>query len=246
MKRIICLFFMISLLTPLPVFADVLIEPDDSFYRWHADECYSLNKYYTAKEGVPVYQSPNSWLQLDQAEAGSTFLIEWVYTADNGDEWGLCESQKVSFWIAMNHLSPLYSHDEFIQEHASELMDQTITFNPTKSGYLILYEYPGSTWISDVLNTEWISEDSFTVHTVYFDDNGNQWGYMPYYMQHNGWINFDADISAEKINHNAPVIFLPKTSLFSFTLVPVLLLCLFTAAIAWHFYRKRGVHHESV
>ncbi len=240
MKRIIILFFIISVLMHVPVYADVLIEPDDSFYKWHADECYSVNKYYTAQNNTPVYHSPNSWFQFDEAEKGSTFFIEWIYTESNGDQWGLYEGHTISYWVSMNDLIPLYSHDEFMTEHASEIIENEVTFYPEQTGWVILYEYPGSTWISDILDTDWIGEGSFTVRTIYIDSDGNQWGYMPYYMKHNGWFNLTHPVSSKEPVRCSPEIYVPEKEGLNILLAVffVVLACTLTAFVSVFFLKK--------
>ena len=229
MKLILCLLIMLAF--PVTINADVLIEPEDNFYKWHSDECTSCNKYYTAAAEVPVYSSPDALKAFDTAESGSIFYIEWIYT-DRNEQWGLYEGNDISYWVSMHALKPVYSHDEFCDDFESEIISKEASFNINESGWIILYEYPNSTWISDVLNSEWVNESSFTVHTLYTDSQGNQWGYIPYWMQHQGWINLSDPVSKTEPVRTSFEIYIPSHRPVNIGLAAfaVLTICGLTAA----------------
>lgn len=240
-KWIYLIFSLLLLIHPVTLLADVLIEPEDSFYRTHADECTSERKYYEASTSVSILSSPNDKKGYSTAPSGSVFYISWIYTNKQGNQWGLFDGVEVSYWVKMDDLFPVYSHAEFSVEHASEIMDKDMTFNPDKKGYVCLYEYPGSTWISDILDTEWISPDSFTVHQIYVDEQGHHWGYMPYYMQHNGWINLDDAIVESEPERNVPVIFIPNEKPASPPLIGIIVIavCTLTGTLYFIIHKRK-------
>lgn len=242
MKKIViflfaCVFLALNVHT---AYADVLIEPEDSFYRNHADECHSERKYYISEAPVSILSSPNDKRGYSTAPVDSCFYISWIYTDKKGNQWGLYDGVDVSYWVKMDQLVPIYSHEEFMSEHASEIIEESITFNPDQNGYVTLYEYPGSPWISDVLNTEWISEGSFTVHQIYVDEQGQRWGYMPYYRMHNGWINLDDAITENEPQRVAPVIFIPseKPSSILWISIMVIAVCAITGILYVRKHKK--------
>ena len=240
MKRLICLL-LTCLFICQPVFADVLFEPEDSFYKRHAEECEPLNKFYTSEHEVNVYKNPESSKALDTAQSGSIFYLEWVYTDENGAQWGLYENDEVSYWVNMAELEPVYSHDEFTQQHQNEITVISETVDTSDSGYVIFYEYPNSTWISDIMNTDWFESGSLSVSLVYVDEDGTCWGYTPYFMMASGWVNLDKSVSETEPVRNSFEIYVPENTSSSTLMITMLVctVCIITGLAALLLFRKK-------
>ena len=77
--------------------ADVIWEPENLFYKMHADDCEYHNRNYIANgpEGeVIVYKSPEVKLKIETIENGMSVNIYYLYEAKNGVLWGLYENWK--------------------------------------------------------------------------------------------------------------------------------------------------------
>ena len=76
MKIFSILILVAGLLTP--VSADVIAEPQDPFYKEHAEECTYVGQYYRviAVKGAPLYAAPQSAEVLGQVPLGEEIWID--------------------------------------------------------------------------------------------------------------------------------------------------------------------------
>ena len=82
MKRILCaLLAAAMLLLPCMALADVILEPEDSFYKRHSDQCaYQAGRTYIAEgEGgsAPVYKAPDKG-EIRRIDNGNETVCQWL------------------------------------------------------------------------------------------------------------------------------------------------------------------------
>ncbi len=173
----------------LPVFADVIVEPEDAFYRAHADECvYNRYRTYTVNTEVGhayVYVSPDSSLTVKGWPNGTEVVISWIYTDKNGDDWGLFSQ---GGWFRMADLTVVYDSFSFIEDHREEMTGYTegsYTLEASEEKPIPMWSYPGKR--SDAaFNSDNIAE---YISMLYTDGDGVVWGYISYYKsRRNIWV----------------------------------------------------------
>ena len=94
---ICCILFTIvgSMVSVLPVSADIIWEPEDMFYNDHASECTYVNRAFTANgpDGIViVYKNPESPQKVTQLENGTVIYISYTYQDSDGILWGIYEN----------------------------------------------------------------------------------------------------------------------------------------------------------
>ena len=215
MKRILAVFFALLLLVPALAHADVIVEPDNAFYRTHQDECrHQADRTYLADgpDGkLDLYTAPNGTVKLTE-DNGTALFCQWTYTDDHEIVWGFAERQQA--WFPLGYTKIQYDHLAFEVEH----MDEIVTPEErTEREYetVYLYEYPGA--------PSPIQQDKvgLTAQKLYTDSEGRQWGFVSYiYGRRNKWFCLDDpandSLSTEKkaavpSGYTAPAE-LPKTS----------------------------------
>ena len=189
MKRMICLLLaLIFTLAPV-VRADVIYEPEDSFYWEHRGECQYHNRAYYAdgpENVAEVYRSPESSAVVERVKNGDQLWISYIYEDKNGISWGYCENFQEDWagWVPMDYLLLKYDNTSFQEEFAQRITEQNGELST--EGTIHFWNYPGS-------------EDSTTIpvepdylpqyEQVFTDDAGRQWGYIGYHMGiRNVWV----------------------------------------------------------
>lgn len=204
MKRLFSLLITLLLVFALGVtaLADVLYLPDESFYSRHSNQCTPENQiYYTnGTEGyVHVYARPGG----DEAAVvpnGVRFLIyysykdgKWGCLEYNSEEPANRESREnfVTGWVRMEDMAAEYGHADFYADHADELEDTPVEFDPEAGQTFFGYRYPGSGEVVDKMAADWV-ESPLVFSQIFTDSAGRRWGYLGYYMgQRNMWICLD-------------------------------------------------------
>ncbi len=172
-----------------PVFADVILEPNDGFYKAHEKECeYHNYRKYTVNTDAGhayLYKSPSAGMTVGGYPNGEQFAISWVYTDRDGRMWGLISDEKG--WFLMSDLTVVYDSFSFLEEHRDELKPYvrgTYKIEGSDTCPIVIYNYPGSK-----------SEHFFTyqaeshVEKTYTDSDGNVWGLIPQTLGYvNAWI----------------------------------------------------------
>lgn len=203
MKKIITLSIMLLLCFGLCIgaFADVAYEPRDSFYEKHWDECdYESRMHITnGQEGyVIVYSSPTGDAKT-AIPNGRSFYVSWTWDG----QWGCIEFDPntleskyggESGWVRMADMTAEYDSTSFMQDHADDISDESLTLMIKAEEEYFGYKYPGSGLVTATLGS--FSGDAYTtvyIDGVYTDAQGGRWGYVGYFFgQRNFWINLDS------------------------------------------------------
>ena len=188
----------------MPAVADIIWEPEDSFYQKHSDECvYDSRAYeFAGYDGsVTVWSAPEGTAQQTQPN-GRRVRVQFRWTG-NDVEWGYFYGLEGSIddgWIPMDDLTLVYDSQQFQADHASEIQNGAPV--PVEFDSAVLYTYPGGQ-VSDVLkeDAEYMPF-SEVFSTLYTDGNGLRWGYVGYYMgRRDSWVCLD-DPMNERLDTN--------------------------------------------
>lgn len=235
--------------------ADVIWEPEDDFYRKHAEECRYEDRNYLANgsEGyIPIYGKPT-----DKQPRAYLFNGTSVYISYCWEDWGLANYQdtqgQVHFgggWIPLDALVADYDHTAFLADHGSELRELEAPVSLDLSGYdaVYLWELPGSAsrpW--NMKELDWAADDNLSFHSLWTDGSGNDWGYVGYFYQHSGWICLSAPeaptlpVTEPELQLIPAAAALPEVQTLDVTAIALLLaaLAVVTVAVILICYRKR-------
>ena len=198
LKRLLALCLTCLMLAALtvPAAADVIWEPNDLFYKTHANECEYIRyrRYLTNSDTgyVYQYQSPASSVTTASHPNGTEIALAWLYTDGNGETWGLPSDE--SGWVKLSELSLIYDCQEFVREHESELVPFADgSFEPivsTDEKPVLSWTYPGG----EKSHTLPVGEDiTEYVHSTYTAEDGKLWGYIIYmYGMRDFWVCLSA------------------------------------------------------
>lgn len=186
MKRTFCLLLALVFLLALApeVSADVIIEPEDSFFWDHRGECERLDRtfYADGPENVAVvYRSPESAAVVERVKNGEELNICYRYADENGIFWGLCEHFGDEYWmgwIPMDYLLLKYDSISFQEEFSARITAEEGSLE-VSSGEVRFWNYPGS---EDAVAFA-VEGDYFPEYEETFtDDAGRAWGHIGYHM----------------------------------------------------------------
>ncbi|MCI7766522.1 MAG: hypothetical protein MSJ26_00870 [Oscillospiraceae bacterium] len=177
------------------VSADVIIEPDDSFYSSHRTEIEypgdgRTGRQYMLTEETDVYSEPGG-KKTGTLSAGKSPWIHYLYTDKNGKKWGSgfdpAGGDKL-FWICLDGYEAVYDNFSFTEEHKSEIAENTEKkYNSLKAdGAIYLWKYPGSE--ESVLMEKHPEDPGSYVSKLYTDKSGDEWGYIGYIWGESGWL----------------------------------------------------------
>ncbi len=186
MKRIFALLFALLLLVPSLAFGDVIVEPENSFYRTHQSDCHHQDGRFYLADGpdgsLNLYTAPGGIIS-ETLQNGAGFYCQWIYTDKQGTAWGF--SERHDAWAPLGYTLVQYDYIAFEAEHRSEIKaeaGQTLELLPVA----YLYPYPGSPNPTRMENVDLTAEKSYT------DEQGRQWGYVSYiYGIRNKWFCLD-------------------------------------------------------
>lgn len=185
--------------------ADVIFEPQDNFYQEHHQDMRYANKVYIAPGTVEGYESPEDDDVLLTASEGTRLYISFVYTDENGQEWGVYDWDSSTCWFRLNDLVPEYDTRDFISDHGSEFTDYAdqLADLPLDGGEIPLWKYPGSEdqWGSIYLDEYFVHSDYASF--VYTDREGRDWVYFPYVFGMEGWANADDPFNTDPVVFDA-------------------------------------------
>ena len=189
MKRTICL-----LLTLIFARADVIFEPQDSFFWEHRGECqYHERTYYAdGPENVAeVYRSPVSASVVERVKNGKELWISYIYEDKNGISWGYCDNYEENWagWVPMDYLLLKYDYISFREEFADRITTLDKYGKLSAEGEVYLWNYPGSEdFMTNTVDAEYPPE----YEAVFTDDAGRSWGFIGYHMAiRNVWVCLD-------------------------------------------------------
>lgn len=187
-----------ALVLMLPVSADVIWEPDNSFYETHREECEYIGRSYEVRgceDHAPLFTAPDG-MGRDTLENGSVVEVQFVWSG--AQDWGYVanyEAEKEG-WVPMDDLSLIYDSQQFMEDHAGQI--QTVEPVDVDFDEVILYEYPNGPQRFTLKEDERYQpfEELFTA--IYTDENGLCWGYVGYYMGRMGaWACLDDPMNGE-------------------------------------------------
>jgi len=196
----LALFLLPALVLTVPVFADVIWEPDNQFYREHADACEYHNRSYLANSPqgyVDLCKAPGSTVTV-RVDNGQTLHANFLY-----EDWAYVTTQDAEGWAELDQLSLIYDGISFAQEYSDQILpsDASVTA-PLLTDYiqsggttLVCWPYPNAAVYSycnsngaDML--EALLEYGFS--SVFTDEEGHLWGYCGYlYGFRDFWVLLD-------------------------------------------------------
>ena len=196
MKRtislLLALIFVLAL-TPA-VRADVIFEPQDSFYWEHRGECQYLSRTYYADgpdKVTVIYRSPESSAVVQRVKNGDKLRISYTYEDKNGISWGYCDNYEENWtgWVPMDYLLLKYDNTSFQEEFAHRITTPEEYGVLSAEGEVYLWNYPGS---EDSMIYTVDREYPPVYEAVFTDDAGRNWGYIGYHMGiRNVWVCLD-------------------------------------------------------
>lgn len=262
MKRLFV--FLLALLTlpalAVPAYADVIWEPNNSFYQKHWNECTYVDRSYYANgpEGfVTLWDAPGGSMVQGQYRNGSSLHVYHQY----GD-WGCItvfgDEGQVDGWAPMSELELIYDYISFEEEYADKITAYSGEFADYAgdAATVNFYEYPGAPRIRQSWDTvgEWHVLENLTggadghsyISSIFVDEDGRTWGYVSYMYGHlNSWFCLDEpdgtdfpvrDVSAPSlIPAQTPV--LPASAYVPYILVGLVVAA--TAGLLVFFYGKK-------
>ncbi len=214
MKRKILTLFLDALAVlslAVPASADMIWTPDDPFYEKHQWECDYVGRDYVLAgyDGtVTVFTAPGGMnkLTLDNGLQG-TIQFTWE---GKGTVWGYLirwdddRENRTEGWVPMDDLSPVYDSQQFMADHAGEIVETDpvlVDFHEA-----VLYDYPNGPARSTMEEVPDYQRFDEMFTQVYTDENGLRWGYVGYYMGiRDYWICLDAPMNRELDTEIMPV-----------------------------------------
>jgi len=210
MKRLLTCLLTLMLLLALaaPARADVIWEPNNTFYKTHQNQCRNVpgRAYYTnGEEGfVTLWTAPGGSTVAWQLENGEKLYIQWLY-----EDWGYAEKGEDGGWVPMEELYLIYDSISFAEEYADEIRpyDGEFADYAGDAETISFFSYPGAPEIQRTYNlAEWgealtnltgtAGQDSY-IQSVYVDENGLTWGFVGYmYGRLNAWFCLDDPAAA--------------------------------------------------
>ena len=262
MKRMFCLLLALLTLSALtaPAYADVMWEPDNSFYRKHQDECTYIDRSFYAngpKGFVTLYSAPGGGIAAGQYQNGFTLHVYHQY-----QDWGCVtvfgDEGQTDGWVPLSDLVLVYDYRCFEEEYADRIAPYSGQFADYAGDAeaVNFYEYPGAPEIRQSWETggQWHVLENLTgtadspsyISSVFVDEDGRTWGYVSYMYGHlNSWFCLDqpdgTDFpvrevrSPDLIPAQTPV--LPATGYVPYLLVAAAVLA--TAGLLAFFYGKK-------
>ncbi|MCI9189679.1 MAG: hypothetical protein HFH84_08615 [Lachnospiraceae bacterium] len=173
--------------------ADVIWEPEDSFYWKHAEECTYVSRMYTTNgpdNKVISYKSPELPQEVDTWENGVRVQILFTYEDSYGNLWGIYDDYRgTTGWIPMEYMELVYDSIAFREEHEAQIIGDVGDLDEKYVGETIyLWEYPGSEEYTSMEVSDYTPE----YRGIYVDGNGKRWGCVQYYFGiKNTWVYID-------------------------------------------------------
>ena len=190
-----CLVLMGCFLCSTPCFltarADVIWEPQDTFYEQHASECVYVNRWFTADgpDGVVMlYKSPLLPEVVDTWDNGHEAFIAFTYEDEDGVVWGINEGRETG-WMPMDYMKVVYDEVSFKEEYGYQIRPETGTLEDQYAGEEVYFwNYPGAAEGNSIT----IEGDMPQYNGVFTDEKGHEWGKVGYYYGYkNVWVCLD-------------------------------------------------------
>lgn len=192
LKRCVTILLLLLTLTaafPLIARADVISEPDNTFFRRNRNRCTPLERSFCAngKNGsVSLKEAPGSKKETGVVANGESIYILTTYN-DKGKVWGFSEYPQDG-WVPMDELLLIYDYISFAEEHGNEFYTYTGNLDalPEEPSDIVLWKWPGSgknTRIDEPTDVP----ASLVKSNTYKDEQGREWIFMSSYY-YEGWI----------------------------------------------------------
>lgn len=224
-KMFFCLFS--AVLLAVTVFADILIELDDSFWRNHQDDCVSRYREYTVNspEGyAALWESPVSSRQTEVLSNGTKLSGLWHYTDQKGEKWFAVQSGKrndnleeiIRGWCKASDCYVEPDEVSFEEAYSSEFAGWDSAYDHVFTGAdkLILWKYPCSGEVEGELEEvpDWLrNSPGQELNTCWRDPQGRMWTYLNYIFGYrNVWICLD-NLSNADIGKDESILSLPES-----------------------------------
>ena len=173
-----CLMLAAMLMAPFiavhSAYADLIIEPDNDFYRQHERQIVNLGRSFTANgEGgsVPVRKDPGARNDIAAIPNGDVAHVQYSCLY-GGVFWGF--APEYSGWVKMDQLLVLYDYVAFEESHLDEFYPYEGDYNEIKEARAaVAWPWPGADaylWSFDDLDAE-----NFWVSFAYMDEEGREW-----------------------------------------------------------------------
>lgn len=182
------------LLCTLSARADVIWEPEDSFYEEHSSECTHVNRQYITNgpDGVVIlYKSPESAKEVATWENGRRVYISFTYEDARGIVWGISEGEQTG-WMPMEYMKVVYDSISFAEDYGDQIVSQTGSLDEQYGDETVhFWKYPGAESFDSMDLKGWDYMPEY--RSVYTDETGHSWGYIGYYYGYRSvWICLDA------------------------------------------------------
>ena len=204
MRRLLTGCWALALLLALcaPARADVLWEPNNSFYERHRDQCEYIGRQFYANgdQGfITLWDAPEGTRVVHQFQNGYTLWIyyqyeDWVCAVVWGDEG------EIAGWAPMEDFVLKYDYLCFAEEYAHEIHPYDGEFDDYDGGAaeIVFYEYPGAPEPKDIWEAAEIldqltgREGTSYIASTFTDEEGRTWGYVAYlFGSRNLWFCLD-------------------------------------------------------
>jgi len=188
--------FLCFMLCGISVKADLIWEPEDSFYSSHWEACEHVDRVFIANGPggeVILYESPESAKEISRLENGTEVYISFSYTDSNGVVWGVYDNGDVreSGWMPMEYMVVIYDEVSFAEEFADAIKEEQ---GQLEQGYaqVYFYDFPGSEG-AHLITLHDDGADVPEYRRIFVDEKGRRWGNVSYYYgTKNHWICLDA------------------------------------------------------
>jgi hypothetical protein len=189
--------------------ADLIVCPEDDFFKEHEEECKVAGQLYTAAGDagfVYVFSSPVSSEIVGEIPNGTDIWIDFTYETETGVLWGVQTPKKnlsLGQWMNLTEFEITKTGEDFEREHqaALEPIEKTHTFGEQR-GYLTLWAYPGSDQIHNQINSQDVEPGAVIPMTrKYTDEAGQVWFYIEVNERINGWIQEGQELTLVRLNN---------------------------------------------
>ena len=241
-----------------PAFADVIWEPDNSFYQRHRDECVYHDRSYIAngeKGYVTVLNAPGSASELVNISNGTRFYVSFLWTDEDGTQWGAgypAGQWDKEGWVNLSGMAMIYDYLCFDEDHSHEYQEYDGSGDHLTEA--CVYSYPGGVFSSILEQGSGDYKFSDGFRNLYTDENGLRWTFIGYYMGHrDGWVCIDdplnenlgieasltvGQVRGEGSDPVPPAANVPATGVFPLWAIPVVLV-IAVAVVTAVIVRKR-------
>ena len=207
MKKWISLCLLAVCLLTVPALADVIWEPESSFYALHRGSCELEQRGYwvNSPEGYTTLWDEPGGTPVANLPNGTLLFIYYRYQGGQGD-WGIVEYSAETLreaaltldenevpkdrwfevWVPMEDLVNRYDNQSFLEEHAGELLNEERTLSVSGLLYCT-YAYPEGPL--NFQQTQAFEVDELTLSPIYVDASDREWGHVGYfYGDRNVWF----------------------------------------------------------